>query len=240
MKTIKIEVLYPELNHLYGDKGNLAYLKAKLDKMQVPYEVVETNLGQVPAFTEEEIDILYVGPTTESYQRMEAEALLPYRDAIAARMEGDKITLMTGNAFELLGAYVEEEKGDRFACLDLIPTYAKRFTRLRYNDLSLGTWQGLEIVGFKNQLSHSYVLPEKEAPTPFLSMQKGNGWNKEGKEEGFCKHFFFATYLIGPILPLNPKFTEKLLRHICEDITDVPEFPYEMDAYHRRKTEFAK
>lgn len=240
MNTIKIEVLYPELNHLYGDNGNLTYLKAKLDRMQVPYEILETNLGQVPAFTQEEVDILYVGPATESFQRMEAEALLPYRDAIASRMEGDKITLMTGNAFELLGAYVEEEKGDRFSCLDLIPTYAKRFTRLRYNDLSLGSWQGLDIVGFKNQLSHSYLLPEKEAPASFLSMQKGSGWNKEVKEEGFCRNFFFATYLIGPILPLNPLFTEKLLLHICKESAEVPELPYEMDAYQRRKAEFAK
>ncbi len=237
MKNLVIEILYPELNHLYGDNGNMVYLKTKLEKMGVPYEIVETHLMQEPAFVNRDVDFLYVGPTTESYQKLQAEALQPYRDALRARMDSDRVTLMTGNAFELLGSYVEEEKGDRFDCLNLIPTYAKRFTRLRYNDLSLGTWQGQEIVGFKNQLSHSYVAEGVNQPDGFLAIQSGSGWNPAVKQEGFCRNWFFATYLIGPILPLNPGFAAAILQHLCTEMNEIPELPYEMAAYQRRVAE---
>ena len=240
MKELLIEVLYPELNHLYGDRGNLCYLKSKLEVMGVPYRFVETHLGEEPVFAKEEVDFLYIGPTTESYQQMEAEALLPYRDALRARMDSEKVTLMTGNAFELLGQSVKAENGEEFSCLGILPTFAKRFTRLRYNDLSLGTWQGEKIVGFKNQLSHSYVPEGKEAPVPFLDMQKGSGWNPDVKQEGFFQNFFFATYMIGPILPLNPGFSEKILKAMYPEIEVVPKLPYEWEAYTRRLSELEK
>ena len=238
MKTIRIEVLYPELNHLYGDTGNIAYLTAKLDLMGVPYEIISTNLKDEPAFVKGDIDFLYIGPSTESYQKLEAEALQAYRDALIERMNSDAVTLMTGNAFELLGEYIEEESGEKFPALSIIPTYAKRFTRLRFNDLDLGEWNGIEIVGFKNQLSHTYLLEGASAPDSFLSMKFGCGLNPQSKDEGFSKNMFFATYLIGPVLPLNPLFTAEILKALCPEVTEIPEMPYEMDAYNRRLADF--
>ena len=49
---MKIEILYPELCTLYGDKGNMQYLKLCLPDA----EFVETTLNAKPLFLTEDID----------------------------------------------------------------------------------------------------------------------------------------------------------------------------------------
>ena len=229
MKKIVIEVLYPEYNNLYGDRGNAEYLCKKLEKAGYEVEVVNTNLYDDPRFANENVDILLIGPCQEKHQLIEIETLKKYRDAIENRIENGGVILATGNAFEVFGDYIEDAKGEKHECLKFFPYYAKQFSRLRYNDCSVGEFEGLEITGFKNLLSHSYG----ENPSPFLKMKKGAGMNKETDVEGVHKNNLFATYHTGPILPLNPKFTEYLIKLVDGDFVDVP-FEYENKAYESR------
>ena len=229
MKKIVIEVLYPEYNNLYGDRGNAEYLCKKLSKAGYEVEVVNTNLYDEPRFANENVDILLIGPCQEKHQLIEIEALKKYRDALENRIENGGVILATGNAFEIFGDYIEDAKGEKHQCLKFFPYYAKQFSRLRYNDCSVGEFEGLEITGFKNLLSHSYG----ENPAPFLKMKKGAGMNKETDVEGVHKNNLFATYHTGPILPLNPKFTEYLIKLVDENYVDVP-FEYETKAYESR------
>ena len=53
---MKIEILYPELCTLYGDKGNMQYLKLCLPDA----EFVETTLNAKPLFLTEDIDLVYM------------------------------------------------------------------------------------------------------------------------------------------------------------------------------------
>ena len=43
MKKFVIEVLYPEYNNLYGDRGNAEYLKKKLTLAGYDVEIIECN-----------------------------------------------------------------------------------------------------------------------------------------------------------------------------------------------------
>lgn len=232
MKKFVIEVLYPEYNNLYGDRGNAEYLEKKLKNAGYEVEIVKTNLFDEPRFVNDEVDILLIGPCEEKHQLIEIEALKKYRDAINNRIEKGGIILATGNAFEIFGDYIEDAKGEKHECLKFFPYYAKQFSRLRYNDCSVGEFEGMEITGFKNLLSHSYG----ENPAPFLKMKKGAGMNKETDIEGVHKNNLFATYHTGPILPLNPKFTEYLIRLVDESYVDVP-FKFEQKAYESRMKE---
>ncbi len=227
MRTIKIEILYPEFNNLYGDRGNLMYLKEKLSKSSCRLEVIETHLYDAPAFASGEIDFLYIGPCTERQQELQLTQLYPYKEALQKRMEGDCITLATGNAFELFGEYIERENGEKIPALGLFPYHAKRFERLRFNDLCVGIYADMQITGFKNQLSHSYGVVD----SPFLQMERGSGINPDSKTEGVCVNHFYATYLIGPILPLNPDFTDFLLKGLLKEDYVPLSLPFEDFAY---------
>ncbi len=235
MKTMVIEVLYPEFNNLFGDRGNCEYLEMKLKKAGYQVQVVNTSLFDKPRFCDNQVDFLLIPPCGERQQLIQLETLKSYKNEIESRIEKGGVTLATGNAFELFGDYIEDSKGEKHNCLGIFSYYAKQFSRLRYNDCSVGEFDNMQIVGFKNLLSHAYG----ENSTPFLKMKRGAGMNKDTKNEGVHKNNFFATYHTGPILPLNPKFTEYLIRLVDADYTMQPT-EYEIKAYESRLNELLK
>ncbi|MBQ4572957.1 MAG: hypothetical protein IJA80_06750 [Clostridia bacterium] len=235
MAKIVIEVLYPEYNNLYGDRGNAEYLKKKLTLAGYDVEIIETALFDEPAFVNNKVDFLLISPCQEKHQLVEIEQLKNYKDAIKKRIDNGGIILATGNAFELFGEYIENDKGEKTECLGFYPYYAKQFSKLRYNDCSVGEFDGMQIVGFKNLLSHSYG----ENPKPFLSMKKVAGMNPDCKIEGVHDNNLFATYHTGPILPLNPQFTDYLIKLADENYVSVT-LEFEKQAYESRVNELLK
>ena len=235
MKKFVIEVLYPEYNNLYGDRGNAEYLKKKLTLAGYDVEVFETTIFDEPKFISKNVDILIIGPCQEKHQLIEIETLKKYRGQIENRIENGGVILATGNAFEIFGDYIEDTKGEKHDCLNFFPYYAKQFSRLRYNDCSVGEFDGMQITGFKNLLSHSYG----ENPCPFLTMKRGAGMNKETEIEGVHKNNLFATYHTGPILPLNPQFADYLIKLVDNEYVGV-ELKYETKAYENRVKELLK
>lgn len=235
MKKFVIEVLYPEYNNLYGDRGNCEYLQKKLTLAGYDVEVCETSLFDEPKFISENVDILLLGPCQEKHQLIEIETLKKYCEAIDTRIENGGVILATGNAFEIFGDYIEDPKGEKHDCLKFFPYYAKQFSRLRYNDCSVGEFDGMQITGFKNLLSHSYG----ENPCPFLTMKTGAGMNKETKIEGVHKNNLFATYHTGPLLSLNPQFADYIIKLIDGDYVGVA-LEYEQKAYEIRIKELLK
>ena len=229
MKKFVIEFLYPEFNNLFGDRGNAEYLKSRLEKSGCEAKFIETYLFNEPNFVNGQTDILLIGPCTEKSQLTELEELKKYSTAIKDRIENGGVTLATGNAFELFGEYIENPKGEKTECLGFFPYYAKQFSRLRFNDNAVGEFDGMKITGFKNLLSHSYG----ENPYPFLKILKGIGMNKETKIEGVHKNNFFATYHTGPLLTLNPDFTEYLVK-LCDESIVLEELTFEKTAKEKR------
>ena len=236
MRPLIIEALYGEYSNLYGDRGNLLYLTDQLRRAGVEHQMVQTHLHDTPAFAADGADILYIGPCTESQQEAELAALRPYRDALEKRIgDGKTLTLATGNAFELFGRSIEKEDGSTVEALGFWDTTARRFSRLRYNELCMGTWNELTVVGFKNQLSHSYGAVD----TPFLQMELGSGLNPESRQDGFACGGFLATYLLGPLLALNPALTAALLHRLVPEADFTPP-PFAQEAYEARVAEFRR
>jgi lipid II isoglutaminyl synthase (glutamine-hydrolysing) len=215
---VKIEVLYSEYMNLYGDTGNIRYLQKCLDKVEVIY----TGLNDEPKFSKAKIDMIYLGPCTENNQEEIIKKLLPYKDKIKELIEKDVVIVAIGNALEIFGKYVEKSDGSRIKALGIFNVYAKREKDFRYNELCLGvTKDGIEIVGFKNQMSHLYGKDSEH----FLDIFLGTGRNLLTNEEGIRERNFIGTYILGPILLLNPFFTKAIIKKLgiknpklyCED-----------------------
>ena len=95
----------------------------------------------------------------------------------------------------------------------------------------------MEIVGFKSAFTLAYGNNEENY---FARVEKGIGINRESKLEGVRKNNFIATYLIGPILILNPMFTKNLIEKM--GIND-KNLAFEQDlinAYNQRISEFKR
>lgn len=228
-----IEVLFSEDCCLFGDLGNIMYLKKCLPKAKVIY----TSLKDEPKFVSSKVNLIYLGPMTESVQERVIKKLKPYKKELVSRIKEGTVCLFTGNAFEVIGSHIETEDGKIIKGLKISNTYSKRDMINRYNGLVLGKLNEIEIVGFKSQFSHTYADNSKNY---FLEVVKGIGINKSSKLEGIRINNFFGTYLLGPILPLNPIFTKYILELMGQK---KPKLIYEdvmMDAYKLRVEEFKK
>ena len=200
-----IEVLFPEICNLYGDIFNVRYLAECIRDVKV----IETHLIDVPEFTRSKVDMVYMGTTTEDGQKLAVEKLAPYMDSIRKRIAENTLFLITGNSFEVFGNKIINEDGSEENCLGLYDTVARRKMLNRYNSLFLGKYEGIDIVGYKSQFAHSYGNNENGYA---FEVTRGCGLNPDSKLEGIRINNFISTYLLGPILVLNPLFTEKIIR----------------------------
>ena len=221
---MKIEILFPEFCNLFGDTYNMIYLE-------------NTPIGGAVRFTEEPVDLVYMGPMTERMQERVIEKLRPLKAKIQAAIDRGTVFLFTGNALEVFGDYIENEDGSRIECLGLYRLFAKRDMMHRHNSDFEGTFEGETVMGFKTQFTMAYTPDESLG---LFKKVKGVGLNRKAAWEGIRLHNFFGTYLVGPILVMNPPFTKYLLRLLGAG--DVPlAFEKEnMEAYAQRKKDFAE
>ena len=94
----------------------------------------------------------------------------------------------------------------------------------------------MEIVGFKSLFGHTY--PDDELANPLFRVERGVGRHPGAFAEGFLRGGLMATYLIGPLLPLNPPFTRYLLEQIGAKDVHLAFEDTAMKAYRARVEEF--
>lgn len=204
----KVEVLFGEYANLYGDRGNIKYM----EKSAKNIEIINTGVKEIPRFLNENIDLVYLGPTTELVQEKIAQILKPYKEKIEEKINQGMNFLVVGNSLELFGDYIEKTDGNKIEGLGIFDIYAKRLERFRHNDLIMGktTYNQHTIVGFKNQMSHLYGTDNNY----FLKLEFGSGRDGKEKHEGIKYKNFIGTYIIGPILALNPEFASDFMKQI--------------------------
>lgn len=229
---MKIEILFPEISNIYGDFGNVLYLKKCLPEA----EFIETALNTEPAFINNEIDLVYMGSMTEKAQEKIIKQLEPHKEKIKEKIDNGTAMLFTGNSFEIFGQYIENDDGSKIKALGILDIYSKREMMNRYNSLFLGEFEDIKIVGFKDQFSHEYGNNESNY---FAKVIRGTGLNKESKLEGIKINNFIGTTILGPLLVLNPLFTKYYIHNILNK-PDI-EIPFEqaaMEAYEARLKEY--
>ena len=228
---MKIEILYPELCNLYGDRGNMDYLKACLQA-----EYLETSVTDTPRFPEGDVDLVYLGSMTERSQERILSLLLPYREKIAElAATGRTLFFLTGNAMELCCRVIRKEDGAELQGLGLSNCEAEQIYPKRANSLCLFTLGELAVTGYTSRFSHLKGLQAEEA---LFTVRRGLGAGPDCPYEGIRLPGILGTYLLGPILPSNPPFAEYLLKLMG---VEKPVLAFEAaarEAYERRLAEY--
>lgn len=235
MSKIIIEYLFPEVSNLYGDPFNVKYLEKCILENGKECKVVKDELNKEPFFVKDTPSFVYLGPMTEHSQELVIDRLMQYKERIEELINQGVLFFVTGNAIEIFEERIECEDGKVIEGLSLYPYVAKRKMFARYNSLFLGDFEGIKIVGNKSQFTHSYGDTNKY---PFIKVIRGDGLAPGEGFEGFMDKNFMATYLLGPLLPLNPLLTKNILAKL--GITN-PRLSFEeeaMKAYEIRLKEF--
>ena len=232
-----IEVLFPEYGNQAGENGNVMYLRACLPHATF----VETSHGDTPYFANARPDLIVMCGMTERQQETVIEQLRPYRDRLAELIDEGVHMLFTGNAPEVLARSIEDARGSRVEGLGIIDAVVKRDMASRYLSVEVGMFapaegvQPIEVVGFKIQFTQ---VEGDNTFCPFLHNGVGWGLNEHSKLEGFRVNNLIATWIIGPLLPLNPPFTAWLIGEIAgADEVHLAFEPEARAAYEKRARE---
>lgn len=220
-----IEVLFPEFSNLYGDMANIRYLQACAPDA----EFVFTDIYSQPRFVTAHVDMLYLGSMPERKQEIAVEKLMNHVQRLRELIEAGVVVLATGNAMELFGEYISDS-GNKTPMLGLFPFHADRkIQEIRHNSMFLGDFDEIPMVGCRSQFSFC----RGDFSHPFIKVRGGCGNSPEDHTEGVHYKNLFLTYLLGPLLVLNPLFTKYLLRLLGHD--DTLAFEKEaMEAYKLR------
>ena len=231
---MRIEILYPELCCLYGDKGNTKFLRQCLPEA----EFIETGLNTKPAFLSEDIDLCCMYSMSENSQELILNRLSPFKSEIAdACKTGKTVFLFLGNALELLGIYIQREDSTKVDGLGVFDTHTVRHAPNRFNTLIKAAFEEMELLGYTSRFADTFGITEDLA---MCQVSIGSGSDPKTKLEGIRSGRVVATYLLGPLLVANPDFSKWLLKQLgVED----PVLPYEVAlylAYETKRKEFQR
>jgi CobQ-like glutamine amidotransferase family enzyme len=229
---MKIELLYPAIANLFGETIEMRYIEKCLPDAQV----FKTEVNSTPEFVNSDVDMIYLGPMTERSQEIVIKKLTPFKDRIIELIDKGTVFLVIGNALEIFGEYIENEDGSKIEGLGIFGIHAKRDMLHRFNSLFLGELEDMKIVGFKAQFSQSYGGENEQ----LFRLVRGGGFNPDAKFEGIRRNNFFGTYLLGPLLILNPDFTKYLLSLLGVENAVIPCENDIRIAYEKRLKEFER
>ncbi|MBR2673968.1 MAG: hypothetical protein IKE52_00720 [Mogibacterium sp.] len=250
----KIEVLYGEFGNMYGEIYNPLFLEKGTGEI----ELIFTGLNDEPYFVNNEVDMVYMSYIRDRKVYDVIERLRPYKDSIRELIEGGGIFLITGNALEIFGAYIEEDGAKREA-LGLFDYHIEKDFATKYACWVKGVFEienekrsgnekendncnengnskrnSIEIIGHRNQFSKCHNIEQ-----PFIKVTGGDGSDiKPLGNEGIRYKNFYATYLLGPFLIMNPLFAKYLL-----GLMGIEEMKFEdsaIQAYEHRMEYFHK
>lgn len=231
---MKIEVLYPQICCLYGDKGNTKFLQKCLPDA----EFIFTQLNDKPLFLTESVDLVCIYSMSEQSQELVLTRLMPYKDEIKSALQGDKtFFLLTGNAMEIFGNYIQREDGSKVEGLGVFDIYAKRHAPQRFNTLIQAKFNDITLLSYTSRFADTYGITEDMA---FANIEIGTGSCPDSRLEGIYKGRVIATYMLGPILVANPDFSKWLLKQIGADISVLPFEAALYEAYEAKRKEFQR
>lgn len=235
---MKIEILYPEICNLYGDLANVTYI----EKQFPTAKIYKTSILDTPKFinSKNNISLVYIGSSTENYQRIIIDALKPYKENIINYINDGHILIATGNALSIFGKQIVGDTN--IECLNIFDFKTEENLNKRHNSLFLGKFLDIEILGFKSQFNFIYV--DKNNNYNFIELEKGVGNSPTSHNEGIKYKNFYGTSLLGPFLILNPYFMKYILKILNQNDTLIYEeamldaYQYRLKELHDPKTVF--
>ena len=216
---INVLHLYYDLLNLYGENGNTRAIEHMLKlnniKVTIDYKSLNDNIDF------NKYDLIYISQGSEDNLLLALNDIQKYKKDIKDYIEKNNYLLLTGNAMDLFGKYIETNER-KYEALGIFNYYTKYITKSTFENASTDRIVGQvygstklindKIIGFQNRCDLNYNIK-----TPLFELEERFSNDLTNKKEGFTYKNVYATHIIGPLLIRNPYFTDYLLSSICKD-----------------------
>ncbi len=205
--TVRIVQLYPAELGITGDRGNARSLQVRLERGGVSAEVLQVGAGEpVPADT----DILVIGNGPLSAMRSVLEDLRTRAKQLSDFVDAGGSLLAVGGSAELLSDAIEPLEGDAIEGLGVFPFRVQRTRQRKVGYILVDTPDG-RVIGFEDHASR-WSLDNGALPYGTVAAGRGSFEHAGAAGEIVRRLNSFATNVQGPVLPLNPQWSDVILR----------------------------
>ncbi len=198
---IKILHLYHDIMNLYGEYANVKILEKHLKDQGFDVIVDKKSIGEEKNFLY--YDFIYMGCGTEKNQKVIIADLLNDKEEFLKYIEDEKLMLLTGNSFEILGKTIDEDES--IGLLNFKTTHIDK--RITTDVICTSKMFKNKVVGFINTMSK---IDNNEN-----SLFEFDYTTYDFKNDGITYKNVIGTHLIGPLLIRNPEILEYIIKKIC-------------------------
>ncbi len=206
---MNIEILYPEFL-AYGEAETAIYL----ERLFPEAVVFRTSYLDPPAFIEQKIDLLFVGPMAEHHLQQCVESLRPHRTRLREMIDQGCTLLILNNAIDIFGASLEVKNGPSADTLDLFPYHTIRDYEKRRSELTLFASGNIPFVGTILGFSE---YTGNAGRSLFRAVQPAQSFNPSSPAGGFREKNAFLLEPAGCIFLMNPPLARALRHHFFPD-----------------------
>lgn len=214
---INILHLYYDLLNLYGENANTRCIERCLKLNKIKVNVDYKSIGDKIDF--KKYDLIYIGSGSEEDLLLALNDIKFRYDDFKEYIDSDKFLILTGNAMDLFGEYIEADT--KIDALGLFKYHTKFINESTFENASTDRIVGEvraktklikeEIVGFQNRCDLNINVKN-----PLFKIESKFSNDLESENEGFNHKNVYATHIIGPLLVRNPYLTDYILDSLCK------------------------
>lgn len=203
--SITLVHLYPKSMNIYGDTGNVATIKNRLERRGFRAVVVGVDIGdELPEST----DIIIAGGGQDDGQLKVADDLQTKKQTLLALRDDGVPMLVICGAYQLFGHWFKTNQDISILGIGLFDMTTTAGPKRLIGNLTATSEFG-DVVGFEN---HSGETVLSEGQKPLGTVTKGAGNNATSSDEGAVSNNAIGSYCHGPMLPKNPAIADTLIR----------------------------
>ena len=202
---LKIGYLYPDILQSPCDRANIEVFTKRCKWRDIDVQVCEINAHD-RIISASKYDFYYIGGSNTEAMNYCLKHLKYNEDTLRIATLALVPMLAINCGYQLIGNYFQPHNKAQIEGIKLLNINSIAGKKFRYGNV-VGSCNFLSkkvIVGFENHTMTTHLF---ENTTPFLTLQKGFGNNKD-KTEGARFNNIIGTYLISPVFAQNPNFCD--------------------------------
>ncbi len=201
---IRIVHLYAAEMNIYGDNGNVAVLRRRLEWRGIPVEVTRVGVGdRLPTDTH----VIVGGGGQDAGQAVITDDLAARGPDLRARADDGIPMLLICGSYQMAGHYFQPWQAPRLDGIGLLDVHTEAGPTRMIGNVSAESDFG-PLVGYENHSGLTYLGP---AARPLARTALGQGNNGTDGTEGARRDNVIGTYLHGPVLAKAPVLADHLL-----------------------------